>query len=87
MSIISTPRRLSRVHHEKELHPEKFEGPLPRRREHITLIRWHRSGDGEWRYECVAAQFVSAATHGRWTVTIGDVEQEYDMTEWSVCAN
>ena len=73
MSIISAPpldaaagpqspvvRRTARVHHEKVLHPERFEGPLPRRREHITLIRWRRGGDGDWTYECVAAQFLSA---------------------------
>jgi len=99
MSIISAPpldaaagsqtpvvRRSTRVHHEKVLHPERFEGPLPRRREHITLIRWRRGGDGDWTYECVAAQFLSAVGT-RWTVTMGEVEHEYDMTQWSVCAN
>jgi hypothetical protein len=99
MSIISAPRldraagsertvvrRPARPHHEKVLHPERFEGPLPRRREHITLIRWRRGGGGDWSYECVAAQFLSAAA-GRWTVTIGEIEHEYDMTDWSVCAN
>ena len=98
MSMVSTPRvdsaasqntvvrRPARIHHEKVLHPERFEGPLPRRREHITLIRWLRSSEGDWYYECVAAQFLSAAA-SRWTVTIGDIEHEYDMSVWSVCAN
>ncbi len=97
MSIISTPsvsdatesvdaKRPPKVHHEKVLHPERFEGPLPRRREHITLIRWFRDAYGDWTYECVPAQFLRAES-GRWTVTIAGAEHEYDMSVWSVCAN
>lgn len=73
-------------HQEKVLHPERFDGPLPRRRQHITLIRWERSLDGDWTYECEIGQFEGAV--GRiWTVSHGDDLREYDMTVWSICAN
>lgn len=73
-------------HQEKVLHPERFDGPLPRRRQHITLIRWERSAEGDWTYECAIGQFEGALAR-IWTVSDGPELREYDMNVWSICSN
>ena len=73
-------------HQEKALHPERFDGPLPRRRQHVTLIRWEHSSEGDWTYECAIGQFESAHD-GIWTISDGPELYEYDMKTWSICSN
>lgn len=71
---------------EKTLHPERLGELLPRRREHISVIRWTKSAQGDWLYEWEIGQFEGA--HDRfWTLSCDGDLREYDMNVWSVCAN
>ncbi len=68
------------------LHPDRIEALPPRRRAHITLIRWIHTTEGDWSYECETGHFESA-DDGIWTVSNGEQLKDFDMTIWSLCAN
>lgn len=79
---VGRPRRF-----ERELHPERYvDGPLPRRRTHLTLIRWRLNAVHEWVYECAVGQF-EREVDGYWVLSEGRQLRAYDMTVWAVCAN
>ena len=55
----------------------------PRLREHVGMIRWHRTADGEWSAETARGQYVGGDSHC-WHVRLySGVELEYDLDEWA----
>ena len=55
----------------------------PRLREHIGLIRWRRTVEGDWVAETVVGQF-AGGTSSAWRVRLySGVELEYDLDAWA----
>ncbi|MGO4592491.1 hypothetical protein AB4Z18_01590 [Leifsonia sp. 2TAF2] len=55
----------------------------PRAREHIGLIHWSLTEQGEWTTQIVRGQFVSGDVH-TWRIRLyDDIELEYDMDAWA----
>jgi len=55
----------------------------PRLREHVGMIRWQRTGDGDWCAETARGQFVGGDSHC-WRVRLySGIELEYDLEVWA----
>ncbi|MGO4536200.1 hypothetical protein [Leifsonia sp. 2MCAF36] len=55
----------------------------PRIREHVGMVRWQRTGDGDWCAETALGQYVGGDSH-RWRVRLySGVELEYDLAVWA----
>jgi hypothetical protein len=55
----------------------------PRLREHIGLIRWIHTADGDWDTETVTGQYAGGDSR-RWVVRLyTGVELEFDLETWA----
>ncbi|WP_374007152.1 hypothetical protein [Leifsonia sp. LS-T14] len=55
----------------------------PRLREHVGMIRWQRTADGDWAPETARGQYVGGGDHC-WRVRLySGIELEYDLHEWA----
>jgi len=55
----------------------------PRVREHVGMIRWQRTGDGDWTPETARGQYLGSDGQ-RWRVRLySGIELDYDLQEWA----